>query len=283
MGARARHLLVVLACVGLFTSCLHAYELRDNEGTNRLGIQLGWLNHSAGQSKFDSTHAMFWYERDSIYQSGWAWGMNLGFGASVGDINGTPPLAGTEALSTAPVRGGVGIVMDTAVSAGYYFITRTHDRPLYLGTGLRYYEYTYSYGNTPVYASLVGLYLPIELRGDYALNHTTSLEYLLAYDMPLGMGGSIFPSGSSQAQSLIMQGSGNTLRLMLGLRYYVGKSSFFYAQLHAQVANFAKSESVTITNNANADTPGLIQGASASVYYPKSRTSFVGVRLGFGF
>lgn len=278
-----RHLLMSLACVGLFASCLHAYELRERGYENRLGIGLGWLNHSAGQSKFDSTHAMFWYEGDRIYQSGWAWGINLGLGASVGDINGTPPLAGTEALSTAPVRGGAAIVMDTAMSAGYYFIKRTHDRPLYLGAGLRYYQYSYGYGNTPVTASLVGFYLPIELRGDYALSHQASLEYLLAYDVPLGMSGVIAPTGSSKTQELIMRGSGGALRLMLGLRYYVGKSSFFYAQIHAQVANFAKSESVTITNDPNADTPGLIPGASASVYYPKSRTSFVGVRLGFGF
>lgn len=256
---------------------LYGYETQEREAESRFAIQLGWLNHQAGESKIDSTHAMFRFEFNAIYNR-WLLGVHAGIGASVSDVNGKAPLVGIEALSTAPVRGGVFVMVDYEIYGAYNLIARQHDRPLSLGIALRSVASGYGYGNAPATSTLSALYLPIQLRGDYALSPKTSLEYLLSYDKALNEAVVI------EGMQTVNRRGGDIFRVMLGLRNYISKDTFFYAQLVAQLASYsAASQSIRVQTAIDSNTPGIIPGAVADVHYPKSRTNFVGMRVGFGF
>ena len=77
------------------------------------------------------------YEYETIYDNRFAHNGFVGFGGSAGNLNGSAPVTRCQALSTAVVRGGMGLNIDINFGLGYYFITRTRDNPLYLGIGLR--------------------------------------------------------------------------------------------------------------------------------------------------
>ena len=178
----------------------------------------------------------------------------------------------------------MGLNIDVNFGLGYYFITRTRDNPLYLGIGLRESVGAITYGNMPVVAQLGGTYLPLELRGNVALNHKVKLEYLAAYDVLLGTGGGVGVNGSNtQSHTLSFDRGQNALRFMLGLRYYVNATSFFFTQLYARFESLGASSSLNVSMPADSTTPGVIAGATATIHYPKSHTSFVGLRVGFGF
>ena len=135
----------------------------------------------------------------------------------------------------------------------------------------------------PVVAQLGGTYLPLELRGNLALNHKVKLEYLAAYDMLLGTGGGVSVNGSKTSSELSFDGGQDALRFMLGLRYYVNATSFFFTQLYARFESLGASSSLNVSMPADSTTPGVIAGATATIHYPKSHTGFVGLRVGFGF
>lgn len=258
--------------------------LQGRESVDRIGIQESWLNHKAGKSEFNAAHTMIYYEYETIYDNRVAQNGFVGFGGSAGNLNGVAPVAGSQALSTAVVRGGMGLNIDVNLGLGYYFITRTRDNPLYLGIGLRESTGAITYGNMPVVAQLGGTYLPLELRGNLALNHKVKLEYLAAYDMLLGTGGGVSVNGSNtQSHTLSFDRGQNALRFMLGLRYYVNETSFFFTQLYARFESLGASSSLNVSMPADSTTPGVIAGATATIHYPKSHTSFVGLRVGFGF
>ncbi|TLD93938.1 hypothetical protein LS74_000915 [Helicobacter magdeburgensis] len=257
--------------------------LQGRESIDRIGIQEAWFNHKAGKSEFNAAHTMLYYEYETIYDNRFAHNGFVGLGGSAGNLNGIAPVVGSELLSTAPVRGGLGINIDINFGLGYYFITRTRDNPLYLGIGLRESTGAITYGNMPIAAQLGGTYLPLELRGNVALNHKVKLEYLASYDVLLGTGGGVGVNGSNQSHTLSFDGGQNALRFMLGLRYYVNETSFFFTQLYARFESLGASSSLNVSMPADSTTPGVIAGASATIHYPKSHTSFVGLRVGFGF
>lgn len=260
-------------------------SLQGRESIDRIGIQEAWFNHKAEKSEFNAVHTMLYYEYETIYDNRVAHHGLIGIGGSAGNLNGVAPVVGSESLSTAPVRGGMGLNLDANFGLGYYFITRTRDNPLYLGIGLRESLTAISYGNAPVIAEFSGTYLPLELRGDVALDHKIKLEYLAAYDVLLATSGGATINGGddTQTHTLSFARGSNALRFMLGLRYYVNKTSFFFTQLYARFESLGASSSVNVSMPADSTAPGAILGANATIYYPKSHTSFVGLRVGFGF
>ena len=258
--------------------------LQGRESIDRIGIQEAWFNHKAGKSEFNAAHTMIYYEYETIYDNRFAHNMFIGLGGSAGNLNGIAPVAGSEFLSTAPVRGGMGLNIDFNFGLGYYFITRTRDNPLYLGIGLRESVGAIGYVNMPVMGEFSGTYLPLELRGDVALNHKVKLEYIAAYDVLLAASGAAVVYGGGNAQhKLTFDGGQNALRFVLGLRYYVNATSFFFTQLYARFESLGASSSVNVSMPADSTTPGVKANATATIHYPKSHTSFVGLRVGFGF
>lgn len=261
------------------------YSLQGRESIDRIGIQEAWFNHKAGESEFNAAHTMLYYEYETTYDNRVAHNVFVGIGSSAGNLNGIAPVAGSQSLSTAPVRGGMGLNLDANFGLGYYFITRTRDKPLYLGVGLRESLGAIAYGNMPTMVEFIGTYLPLELHGNVALNHKVRLEYLAAYDVLLATSGAVAVYGGKNIQShtLSFAGGQNALRFMLGLRYYVNETSFFFTQLYAKFESLGTSSSVDVSIAADSTAPGAIAGANATIHYPKSHTSFVGLRVGFGF
>ena len=73
------------------------------------------------------------------------------------------------------------------------------------------------------------------------------------------------------------------MRFNVGVRYYISEQYYFSMTLIARDESLGASTSAMVSNVANTDTPGVIDGTSALVHYPRSSTSYVGIRFGFGF
>ena len=219
-----------------------------------------------------------------IFENGFGLGFDTSLGASTGNTNGYYPLQEAESLTSTKPFQTQSFLQTQNIRVGYYFVRRTYDKPLYIGTGLNIEQYSNSSTNTPAIGMIVGNYIPIELRGDIRVNPRFMFEYLFAYDIGVAQGLTILYDEDNKTKVSAKNGYG--LRLNLGGRYYVSKKVSFYANILASYHSFGASESATISiiqpPAGTTITPGYKPG-SAVVSYPRSSISYVGLQIGIGY
>ncbi|WP_289181727.1 hypothetical protein [Helicobacter japonicus] len=253
-------------------------------GFAKLGLNYAYLTHSAGKSRTESVHMALFVDYYYIFENGFGLGFDTSLGASTGNTNGYYPLQEAESLTSTKPFQTQSFLQTQNIRVGYYFVRRTYDKPLYIGTGLNIEQYSNSSTNTPAIGMTVGNYIPIELRGDIRVNPRFMFEYLFAYDIGVAQGLTILYDEDNKTKVSAKNGYG--LRLNLGGRYYVSKKVSFYANILASYHSFGASESATISiiqpPAGTTITPGYKPG-SAVVSYPRSSISYVGLQIGIGY
>ncbi len=252
-------------------------------GSLKIGINFSHLSHKAGESWSSGLHTALFGDYFYTFKNGFVLGTDGTIGASISNlVNGrVTPLSGAEHLTTYRPRGLLGLISDGGFYAGYYFIRREADKPLYVGIGI----FANTFSNQAAYVaigSISSFYLPIEIRGDLRFNAKWGLEYLASYDARLFSSVRVIGTALASNASLSIK-EGYALRFNFGVRYYISEQYYFSMTLIARYESLGASTSAMVSNVANTDTPGVIDGASALVHYPRSSTSYVGIRFGFGF
>ncbi|RDU59159.1 hypothetical protein [Helicobacter marmotae] len=247
----------------------------------RLGMNLAWLKHSTNQSRYDSLSTAVSADYHYIFRKGVTLGLEGTMASSVGHYQGFP-LQGYEAFTTTIPSAGAHSLFDYSIYLGFYALRRAHDKPLYVGLGIKSSGYLNAFVNAPVLALPILPYSTYEVKGDIALSSKFSLEYSAALDIALKtyfLIGNVVEDQSSRVEGKSSYG----LRFSVGGRYYVSEKTYFFSNILLWYQSIAASESVNITiaNNPE-DRPGIKLG-SANVVYPRSKLSYVGLRFGVGF
>lgn len=271
-------LLLLCALVGSLSAA--GGDEKKRGGESRIGLQLAYLQASTNTVSSEGLQAAF----TADYMRTTRWGVAFGGGARASYSVGSAPrdffVQGVSNLSSVRPIGSMNVFVDYELRLGYYLLRTSRDKPLYIGTGIRVVEF----GNVNAYAlrgATAASHLPIELRGDYRLSDAWGLEYLLAYDIPMGQSITYLHNGKIKAFE-VQTGFGG-VRLAVGARRYVSERVYFFSGLVAEYYGFSGGASYQVTNPSDTNIPGLVKGASATASYPASQVGYVGLQLGIGY
>lgn len=245
----------------------------------RIGIGIGNLVHQAGQSRSQSVFASLYIEGGYTFANQIEILSNVQMGSSPNKLSNGLPLVGIDQFTGLPTpKGGRSTIIDFSIHAGYNFISSSSDHPLYLGTGITFYNLTSAAINMPVAPGISNVYLPLEIKGNI-IRGKWGIEYLAGYDLLLK--GAVAITGELQEEKQISIDSGYAFRTNLGFTYTLSKKIFFYTTLIFRYESLKASQKTTITT-ISTNLPG-IKPNTGEVYYPKSHTTYAGVRFGFGY
>lgn len=246
----------------------------------RIGISIGNLVHQTEQSRSQSVFASLCIEGGYTFANQIEILSNVQIGSSPNKLSNGLPLAGMDQFTKLTPKGGRSTIIDFSIHAGYNFISSSSDHPLYLGTGITFYNLTSAAINMPVAPGISNVYLPLEIKGNI-IRGKWGIEYLAGYDLLLK--GAVAITGEIQEEKQISIDSGYAFRTNLGFTYTLSKKIFFYTTLIFRYENLKASQKTTITTISNSNLPGIESDKSGTIYYPKSHTTYAGVRFGFGY
>lgn len=271
----------ILIFLSLCMIALYGNDTLKHGWFGRAGIGIADLVHQAGQSRSQSVFASLYIDGGYTFANQMELGYDVQIGSSPNKLSNGLPLVGIQSFTNLPTpKGGGNIVSDMTITIGYNLISSPKDHPLYLGTGLVINNFAIGAVDIPVTAIVVNTYLPLEIKGNL-IKGKWGLEYLASYDLQLQSAIGIL--GEIQETKQLPINGGYALRANIGFTYQLSQKYFFFATMIFRYANLNASQKTTITTIADTVVPGAKPNTSNEVYYPKSHTTYIGMRFGFGF